>query len=160
MSQGFTIGQADPMMTDDWLTRDVWPRRIVAFCIDVVLILLIDLAAVFSITIIGVVTLGFGFLLLHILPIMPLIYYTVWIAGSGASPGQAALGLAVRQDADLSRPSLAQALVWTLLLGLTFAFGLLPLLVVLVTKRRRTGHDILSGLVVVHKTALRQVAAP
>ncbi|OYV51193.1 MAG: RDD family protein [Rhodospirillales bacterium 20-60-12] len=148
------------MMTDDWLTRDVWPRRIVAFCIDVVLILLIDLAAVFSITIIGVVTLGFGFLLLHILPIMPFIYYTVWIAGSGASPGQAALGLAVRQDANLSRPSLAQALVWTLLLGLTFAFGLLPLLVVLVTKRRRTGHDILSGLVVVHKTALRQVAAP
>ena len=66
-------------------------------------------------------TLGLGWMAFHILPWMPLVYYALFIGYAGATPGQRLFGLAVRQDADLARPTMAQALVWTLLLWIASA---------------------------------------
>ena len=59
----------------------------------------------------GIVTLGMGWLAFHVIPLIPLVYYTLLIGGTGATPGQRFMGLAMRQDATRPRPNLAQALV-------------------------------------------------
>jgi uncharacterized RDD family membrane protein YckC len=82
------------------------------------------------------------------MPLLPFAYYTLLIGGSGATPGQRALGLAVRQDADLSAPTLAQALVWSILLWLSFVLACVPFLLALLNPRHRAAHDMLSGLVI------------
>ena len=68
-----------------------------------------------------------------------------------ATPGQAAVGLIVRRNDDLGRPSLAQAIVWTLGFYVTLAAGVIWLFVCLLTVRRRTLHDLVSGLVLVRR---------
>jgi uncharacterized RDD family membrane protein YckC len=66
------------------------------------------------------------------------------------------MGLAIRRDADLGPPESVQALVWALGFALTLMLtgGLLWLLAVLITQRKRALHDIVAGLVVVRAEAL------
>ncbi|MGC9269672.1 RDD family protein [Acidiphilium sp.] len=160
MSQSLSL--RSDIVLDAWLTRDVWPRRIVAFMIDVIVIALLALAVAWVILVFGILTLGLGFLLLHLLPLVPPIYYIAWLCTrAAATPGQRLLGLTLRQDDTLDqpeplRPSIAQAIVWTVLLYLSFALSMLPFLLVLVTRRHRALHDLLSGLTVVHATALNR----
>ena len=71
-----------------------------------------------------------------------------------ATPGQQVLGLVVRRDDDLGRPTPVQVFVYTLIFYLTLAATGLLLLVALVTVRHRTLHDLASGLVVVRARAL------
>jgi hypothetical protein len=97
----------------------------------------------------GILTLGLGFLMYHIVPLLPLFYYTLLVGGSGATPGQRLFSLSVRRDADLGPPNLAQAFVWTLLLWVSFLLACLPFALALVGPRHRAGHDLLSGLVLV-----------
>jgi uncharacterized RDD family membrane protein YckC len=70
-----------------------------------------------------------------------------------ATPGQALFGLVVRRDDDLGPPSLARAVISTLIFYLTLATSGLLLLVALFTQRKRTLHDLASGLVVVRRRA-------
>jgi uncharacterized RDD family membrane protein YckC len=44
---------------------------------------------------------------------------------------------------------MAQALVWTLLLWVSFGLACVPFLLALVTPRHRAAHDLLSGLVII-----------
>lgn len=147
---------------DAWLTGDVWPRRIAAFLVDMVLIAALCLAGFWSTAILGVLTLGIGFLLLHFLWLIPPLYYIVSLRSrAAATPGQILVGLTLRQDHTLDRldplrPSFAQALAWTVLLGVSVTLGLLPMLLVLITRRHRAAHDLLSGLTVVHASALNR----
>jgi uncharacterized RDD family membrane protein YckC len=129
--------------------RGVLARRLCAFAVDLLLMSLFGWMLAASIAVFGILTLGLGFLLFHIMPFAPFLYFTLFVA-TGGTPGQRVFGLAVRQDADLAPPTPAQALVWSLLLGLSFfVFAGLPFLMALVGPRRRAGHDILSGLVVI-----------
>ena len=57
----------------------------------------------------------------------------------------------MRQDETLDRPNLAQALVWTLLLGLSFVLGCVPFALALFNPRHRAAHDLLSGLVIIRR---------
>jgi uncharacterized RDD family membrane protein YckC len=132
-----------------FMTEGLLGRRFLALIIDCVLITIVGWAAAVGIAIFGVLTLGLGWLAFHILPWLPLVYYTLLIGNYGATPGQRAFGLAVRQDADMSRPTLAQALVWTLLLWISFALACIPFLLALSGPRHRAAHDLLSGLVIV-----------
>ncbi len=134
---------------DGFLTRGVLARRFLAFLVDVLLIGVFGWVVAFGILLFGILTLGLGWLMFHIIPLLPFIYYTLLIAGSGATPGQRLFGLAVRQDIDLSPPTLAQAFVWTLLLWLSFVLACVPFALALVGPRHRAGHDLLSGLVVI-----------
>ena len=148
------IYRANPF-DEDLLTEGVLTRRVFAWLIDVLLIMLIFVALWFALVLFGLLTLGLGLPLLGILPFVPFCYHMVFLAGpASATPGQQALGLVVRRNDDLGRPTPVQALVSTLLFYVTLATSGLLLLVALFTVHRRTLHDLLSGLVVVRSRAL------
>ncbi len=141
-----------PQTNPDWLlTRGVLTRRFLALLVDVVLITILGWALAIFIVILGVFTLGLGWLAFHIIPWLPLFYYTLLVGSEGATPGQRAFGIAVRQDIDLSPPTMAQALVWTLLLWVSFVLACVPFLLALAGPRHRAAHDLLSGLVIIRQ---------
>jgi uncharacterized RDD family membrane protein YckC len=144
-----------PAIDDAWLTEGVLTRRVFAWLIDALLIGLILAALWFVLLLFGLLTLGLGLPLLGVLPFVPFCYHLLFVAGPGsATPGQQALGLVVRRDDDLGRPTLVQAFVFTLVFYLTLAATGLLLLFALFTVRKRTLHDLASGLVVVRAQAL------
>jgi uncharacterized RDD family membrane protein YckC len=129
------------------LFQGVIARRLCALAIDIFLMGLFGWMLAISIFIFGIFTFGLGFLMFHILPFLPLFYFTLFVA-SGGTPGQRLFGISLRQDADLSPASPAQAFVWTILLWLSFFIAAgLPFLMALVGERHRAAHDIFSGLV-------------
>ncbi len=148
------IYRASPL-DDDWLTDGVMSRRVFAWLIDVLLIGLLLGALFLVLLLFGLLTLGLGMPLLGVLPVVPFCYHWLFVAGpASATPGQQALGLVVRRDDDLGRPTPVQAFVCTLVFYLTLAATGLLLLIALVTVRHRTLHDLASGLVVVRTRAL------
>lgn len=145
MTQFLSTPPLDPRLTDG-----VLPRRFLALIIDCICINIVGWAAVFLIALFGVLTLGIGWLGFHVIPFIPLAYYTLLVGGTGATPGQRLAGLTVRQDDNWATPpNLAQGLVWTVLLWLSFWLAGIPFLLALLNPRGRMGHDILSGLVVI-----------
>jgi uncharacterized RDD family membrane protein YckC len=140
---------------EDLLTEGVLTRRMFAWLIDVLLIALICVALWFVLMLFGLLTLGLGLPLLGVLPFIPFCYHMLFLAGpASATPGQQALGLIVRRNDDFGRPTPVQAVISTLLFYATLATTGLLLLVALFTVRRRTLHDLISGLVVVRARAL------
>jgi uncharacterized RDD family membrane protein YckC len=136
-------------LTTDLPFRGVLARRICAFLVDAFVIGAFSWAAAIGIFLIGVITLGFGFLMFHIIPLMPFVYYTLLLP-QGGTLGQRLFGLSVREDSDLLRaPNYAEAFVWSLLLWVSFVLVFLPFLLALTNPRRRAGHDLLSGLVII-----------
>jgi uncharacterized RDD family membrane protein YckC len=134
--------------SDAPLSAGVLPRRFFALFLDVFVISLIGFVAAVFITIFGFFTLGLGWLAFHIIPAIPFAYYTLLIGGTGATPGQRAMGILVRQEGSLAPPSMLQAFIWTILLWLSFLFAGVPFLLVLLNPRHRAAHDIVSGLVI------------
>ncbi len=153
------MSQAGPYRDDSFeaaLTWHVLRRRVAASLVDLALCTVLA-GAVFVVgLVLGVLTLGLGFGILLLMPAIPVLYNWLFVAWHAATPGQRLMGLAVRRDADLGLPEGIQALVWALGFALTLMLtgGLLWLLVVLVTTRKRALHDIVSGLVVVRAEAL------
>lgn len=143
-----------PGVDDDWLTEGVLSRRVFAWLIDLLLIGLILGALWFMLLLFGLLTLGLGFSLMAVLPFVPFCYHFLFVAGSSATPGQQAMGLVVRRNEDLGPPLPMQAFVYTLVFYVTLAATGLLLLIALFTIRKRTLHDIASGLVVVRARAL------
>ena len=141
------------------LTEGVLTRRIFAWCIDVLAIAILVALAWVLLLLFGLLTLGLGFPLLAVLPVIPFAYHVLYVAGSGAAtPGQSALDLIVRRDEDLGPPSFLQAVIFTAGLWLTLGSAFLLLIVAPFMPRKRALHDIVAGLVVVRKRALTQSA--
>ena len=141
--------------SDDALTEGVIARRIAAWFCDAVLIGLLLVVLWVLLMALGVATLGLAFPMLGLLPLVPFFYNTLFpLSGLSATPGQCLFGLIVRRNVDFGRPLPVQAVGWTLLFYLTLATGVVWLAVALITVRRRTLHDLLSGLVVVRRQAL------
>lgn len=137
------------------LTWGVPSRRIMAFLIDSVLIALLTLSLAVSFAIIHVMSLGLLHGPAHLILIVGLIYDSCFMASPAmATPGQMAMGLQARRSDDLGRPTLLQAIAFTALLYLTLAAGVIWLGVAFFTHRRRTIHDMISGLVIVRAGAL------
>lgn len=136
------------MQTDPQTSAGILLRRFCAMMLDFFIIGVLFWVAAFLIGIFGILTLGVGWLAFHVLPALPFAYYTLLIGGSGATPGQRALGLTVRQEPSLAPPNMAQALVWSLLLYVSFIFACIPFLAALLNPRHRAAHDMLSGLVI------------
>lgn len=141
---------------DAALTDGVILRRVFATLVDFLLCAILAGIVILFGTILGVLTLGLGFGVLVVLPVLPVLYTWLFVARMSATPGQRLLGIAVRRDEDLGPPGVPEALVWALgfALTLTLTFGLLWLLVVLFTRRKRALHDIIPGLVVVRAEML------
>jgi uncharacterized RDD family membrane protein YckC len=146
-------------LQDDLLTAGTPSRRVAAWFIDLFLIALIAGCLWVVLFTFGLLTLGLGFPLLGVLPLVPPAYHFLFLAYVGATPGQQALGLVVCRNEDLTRPDVLDALVSTVCFYLTLAAGVIWLAAVLITRRHRALHDLASGLVVVRRRGLAQLAA-
>jgi uncharacterized RDD family membrane protein YckC len=138
------------------LLAGVLSRRCLGWLTDLLLVAVAVGTLWSSLLLLGLLTFGLGWWLLGLVPLVPFAYHCLFLTGSmSATPGQALFGLVVRRDDDLGPPSLAQAVISTLIFYLTLATSGLLLLVALFTQRKRTLHDLASGLVVVRRRALR-----
>lgn len=150
-----------PFPDDDSLTGGVLLRRLVGWCIDAVILVLLLLGLWVGLLMFGLLTLGLGFGAMSVLPFVPFCYNVLFLASPQcATPGQRLMGLVVLRNADLGRPDLLQAVIFTLVYYLTLATTGLLLLIALLTIRRRTLHDLASGLVVVRIEALQSLTPP
>jgi uncharacterized RDD family membrane protein YckC len=141
------------------LTQGTIWRRIVAFVIDGIIVLVLVKAFAVVVVIFGIATLGLGLPLLALLPAVPVFYNWLSVmSGLSATPGQALMGLVVRRDEDLGAPGAFAALVWVIGCYISLALSGIPLLLALFTARRRTAHDVIAGLVVVRAEALTTAA--
>ena len=141
------------------LLEGVLPRRVGAWLIDLALIAVLSGIAWVMLFIFGLLTLGLGFPLLGLLPVIPFLYHVGFLAGRrGATPGQSMVDLATCRDSDLGPPTLIQAILFTVGMYLTIAAGFVLFAVALVTVRNRALHDILSGLTIVRARALTRAA--
>lgn len=146
-------------ISDEAMTGGTIFRRIAAFVVDGVVVLIIWKFLAVILFLFGILTLGLGMPLLTLLPFVPPLYnWLSLISPLSATPGQALLGLMVRRNDDLGPPGAFAAVIWVLGFYVSLALSGLPLLIALFSLRRRTLHDIASGLVVVRARALTQGA--
>ena len=139
---------------DDYLTAGVMFGRCVAWVVDICLIGLLMGLFYWVLGMFGILTLGLGFWLWPAVSAVPFCYNMFSLLGAAsATPGQRMMGLTVRRDEDLGPPTFPQAAVSTVLYYVTLATSGFLLLVALFTRRHRTLHDWLSGLVVVRRRA-------
>ena len=140
---------------EDGLTWGVPSRRVAAFLIDWLLIVIVTVVVSLAFALVHVMTLGLLRGPEHLILIVGLIYEAGWIASPAmATPGEAAMGLTVRRSDDLGRPTLVQAIAFTGLLYLTLLAGVIWLGLAFFTHRRRAIHDMIAGVVVVRAGAL------
>ncbi|GAN75964.1 RDD family protein [Acidisphaera rubrifaciens] len=140
---------------DAVLTRGVIARRIEALLIDLVLMAVLGAVLWVFCLIFGIMTLGLGWPLFHLLPALPFVYTAGFVMSPlSATPGQALRGLAVRRADDLGPPEVWQAVIYTAGYYVTAVTSGLLFLIALVTERRRALHDLAAGVVVVRRAAL------
>ncbi len=141
--------------SDAALHEGVLLRRVVAWLIDAILEAIAMAVLWVFCLFFGLLTLGLGWPLFGLLPLVPLLYQWLFLIGPmSATPGQWLLGLVVRRDEDLAPPSPMEALAFTVLFFLTLALGVIWMAVALFTVRHRTFHEIISGLVVIRSREL------
>ncbi|CDZ56032.1 RDD family protein [Neorhizobium galegae] len=137
---------------DDWRAYSgVLSRRVFAFIIDYVIVLLLCIPAAVVVFFLGIITLGLGFMLYPALfVIVALLYFGMTLGGSAqASPGMRAMGLAmVRLDGR--RMDFLTAMAHTVIFWIINSV-LTPLILLagLFIERSRLVHDLLLGTVVV-----------
>lgn len=145
---------------DARLTEGVITRRVFAYLVDLLLIGCAMGLFWLMVLPIGLLTLGLGFHLLVVWPLIPPFYHFAFLSWRGATPGQRLLDITERRNRDLGTPGAGQAALATAGLYLTWALGGLWFLVALLTQRRRALHDIAAGLVVVRESSLTRPSPP
>ncbi len=137
---------------DDWRAYSgVLSRRVFAFILDYLIVLLLCIPAAVIVFFLGIITLGLGFMLYPALfVIVALLYFGMTLGGpSQASPGMRAMGITLMRM-DGRRMDFMTAMVHTVLFWLINSI-LTPLilLVGLFTEKSRLVHDMLLGTVIV-----------
>jgi len=147
-------GLPDPVR-DPQFYEGVPLRRLVAFLIDLAVILMIDLAVFAALALLGLVTFGFAWMLVGFAWFAIGFFYRVWTLGSGASatPGMRLTGIEIRNAAG-RRLSMNEAAVHTG--GLYFAMFFLPLQLISVLMmafgpRGRGLHDLPLGSAAINR---------
>ena len=165
MSEGNGTSRRDDRSAYDPETQPelfdgVLSRRIIAFIIDAILIGLLLIPAILIVFVIGIITLGLGWLLYPALfALVALGYVALTLGGpASATPGMRMAGLEMRTWSGAPVfPLLAvmHALVFWFSMGL-----LTPIVLVvgLLTYRKQLLHDLLLGTVVVNAAPLHQVS--
>ena len=140
---------------DKWRAyRGVLSRRIFAFVIDYLFVLLLCIPAAVIVFFLGILTLGLGFMLYPALFfIVALLYFGLTLGGaSQGSPGMRAMGLAMTR-VDGRRMDFLTAMVHTVLFWvINSVLTPLVLLAGLFIERSRLVHDLLLGTVVVRRS--------
>lgn len=149
----------DPRMSPE-LYDSVRTRRSLAFLIDVVLISMLTLVAAVFVFLLGIVTLGLGWLLFPALwPGMAILYHLiVFVGGASATPGMRLMGLEMRLWYG-PRVYALLGLMHAVLFYVSVTF-LTPfvLLFSLVSDQKRLLHDLVLGTVVVDAAVARRIA--
>ena len=147
MSNLFTAAPASVMRAD--ALSGVRTRRIVAVCIDFVLVSLL----VMGLWIVSIVlTLGLAlFFLPPLFPFVAFFYNGLTVSGAKmATPGMRALDLEIRMDDSGARVPFVNAAVQAVLFYLSWCFP--PVfLVSLIEPEKRCLHDIIAGVVIVRR---------
>lgn len=142
---------------DDWrLYEGVRTRRVLAFCIDYLMVLVLSVPFAVLVFLLGILTLGLGFALFGILfPTVALIYVAFTLGGANqATPGMRAMGIRLER-LDGRRVDLLLAIVHTVLFwAANVILTPLVLLATLIFDRKRTAHDMLLGTVVIRQIPL------
>ncbi len=147
-------------VNDVILTEGVVGRRVLAWCVDALIVGLTLAVLHLLLWIVGFLTFGLGWFLLGGLWVLPIAYMIAFVASPGqATIGQSLLGLRVVRDEDLGRPEPTQACVYAILYAITMWAGAFWLIAAFFTRRARCLHDIGSGVVLVRADALPQFAA-
>jgi uncharacterized RDD family membrane protein YckC len=134
-------------------TEDVLRRRLIAWLIDALIVGVLLVLLHFALLVVGLLTLGIGWLLIGLLPAVPFAYSFAGLASRyAATPGQSAMGLTVVHHISGARPTPLEAFVSTALFYVSLTFAPI-LLIALVSARHRTLHDMVSGLLVVRGAA-------
>ncbi|MFB9951125.1 RDD family protein [Rhizobium puerariae] len=137
---------------DDWRAYSgVLSRRVFAFIIDYLIVLLLCIPAAVVVFFLGIITLGLGFALYPALfVIVALLYFGLTLGGpSQASPGMRAMGIAMAR-LDGRRMDFLTAVAHTVIFWIiNSVLTPLILLVGLFTERSRLVHDLLLGTVIV-----------
>ena len=153
----------------EWLVYDpdrypelfdgILSKRVVAFFVDAIIVVLLMIPAALVVFIVGVVTLGLGWLLYGALfAIVALGYVALTLGG----PRSATIGMRATcdRDADMERrPSFPLLAVMHALI-FWFSVGLLTPLILLVglfTRRRQLLHDLLLGTLVLNSEPLHGI---
>jgi Predicted membrane protein/domain len=126
-------------------------RRIIAFCIDYILIALLLIPVGLLVLLLGVITIGLGWLLFSVLgPLTALLYVAVTLGGRHQSTiGMRMMDLRLeRLDGGRVDPFLAIAHTVLFWIGNAVLTPFI-LLLALITRYKRTLHDLLLGTVVV-----------
>jgi uncharacterized RDD family membrane protein YckC len=137
---------------DDWRAYSgVLTRRMFAFVVDYLLVLLLCIPAAVVVFFLGIITLGLGFMLYPVLfVVVALLYFGFTLGGpSQASPGMRMAGVAmVRLDGR--RIDFLTAVAHTVIFWIINSV-LTPLILLagLFIERSRLVHDLLLGTVVV-----------
>jgi uncharacterized RDD family membrane protein YckC len=138
------------------LIQGVRTRRIFAFLVDAVAILLISVLGYLFITVLGILTLGLGLLLLGLVfPVVALSYTAFTLGGpKSATPGMQLTGLEMRfmHDGSKMTPLLACGHVLLFWFG-TGIFWPAVVITSLFSSSKRCLHDMLLGTVVINTQA-------
>jgi uncharacterized RDD family membrane protein YckC len=154
MSQTYTLDAGelayDPVVHPE-LYDGVRTRRIFAFLIDAAVILFLMVAASLAIAVLGVLTLGLGWLLFPVVwPAIALLYTVLTLGGpASATPGMRFAGIEMR-TIEGERMNYGLALLHSL--GFWFSVTILTPLVLLVTlfgARKQLLHDLVLGTIAV-----------
>lgn len=144
--------------TQPELFEGVLARRVVAFLIDAVIVLLPILILAFFMLIFTVVTLGFGAIVFGLLGPIAAIWAVLYVGVTLGSPhsatyGMRVMGLQMRTWYGAPMYFLLGAVHALFFWVLTSALTPLVLLVTLFNARRRTLHDFLTGAVMINDEA-------
>ena len=149
----------DPI-TEPQLFRAVIRKRCVAFLIDAIMIAVLTGIAFVFVAVLGVLTLGLGWLLFGLIfPIVGLSYNAFTIGGPKSSTiGQRMMGLAVPMwYGGKVSPLIAAFHALLFWFSLTLLFPIL--LWCFFDSRKRCLHDILAGVLVINRPAARETVA-
>jgi uncharacterized RDD family membrane protein YckC len=130
-------------------------RRSFAFLIDAAVVLFLMLVATVVILILGVVTLGLGWLLFPaVWPLVAILYAVMTLGGpASATPGMRFMGIGIR---TLRGERMNYGLALLHALGFWFSVSILTpliLLVALFTERKQLLHDLVIGTVAIRSAA-------
>jgi uncharacterized RDD family membrane protein YckC len=146
----------DPVARPE-LYESVLAKRVVAFFIDAVIVFLLMIPAALIVALLGIVTLGIGWLLFApLFAVVALGYVALTLGGSNAATvGMRTLGIEMR-TLDGGRPYPLLATVHALLFWLSVSI-LTPLILIvgLVTERSRLLHDLILNTVLLNSRHLK-----
>ena len=128
-------------------------RRVMAFIIDFVLLMVALIIAHFVVAVVGLLTFGLGWLLYFILaPLILAVYVAFTLGGPNqATPGMKLMDVYLKRDDGRAIDPLFAIVYAVLFWALTTVLTPFSLLIVFFTERKRTLHDILLGATVVRR---------